>query len=203
MRSYTEAGAPGRCQRCWVRDGFCICAKVPPLSPRTRLLCVRHLRESYKSTGTVRIAQLALPKMALLDFSDDAQVTQTALEAVDLSKAWLLFPPEPGVPARTPGPGELETLVVLDGTWRQTRKMLKKLPALEQLPRLDLPPKLAPPIRLRESPSEDSRSTLEAIGDALRVLEGDVVGDALDGLHATYVEAVLRARGVWELKGGV
>ena len=91
-------------------------------------------------------------------------------------------------------------LVVLDGTWRQTRRMLKKLPELGALPRLALPEKAAAPLRLRESTSPDHRSTLEAIAEALAQLEGEAVGAPLHRLHALMVERVFKARGVWELK---
>lgn len=198
MRSYTESGAPGRCPRCWVKLEHCICAAMPTVAPRTALIGVRHLRESYKSTGTLRIAALAVPSLSLLEFSDDPEPTEKALVKHDLSGAWLLFPGDETAPARVPAPGEVKTLVLLDGTWRQTRKMVKKLPSLLALPRLALPEKAAPPVRLRESPSEDSRSTLEALADALELLEG--AGAELTALHARYVEAVFRARGVWDLK---
>ena len=89
---------------------------------------------------------------------------------------------------------------MLDGTWRQTRRMFAKLPALHALPRLTLPPKAAPVLRLRVSTFSEGRSTLEAIADALGMIEGEAVALPLHRLHALYVERVFRARGVWELK---
>ncbi len=44
---------------------------------------------------------------------------------------------------------------------------------------------------------------LEAISDALEVLEGVDVSGPLQALHTLYVERVFRARGVWTQKNRV
>ena len=78
--------------------------------------------------------------------------------------------------------------------------MYQRLPALWALPQLSLPPKAERVLRLREAPSQVGRSTLEAIADALEILEGELVSAPLHALHRLYVERVLRARGVWNLR---
>lgn len=200
MRARTEAHLPGRCSRCWVKQEFCVCPDVKVQKVATKVVLVRHEREAQKSTGTARIAALALPSMVVLPFGDSNEGLDDTLRA--LKGAWLLFPSDghlrdagPSVPAGRPS-----ALIVLDGTWRQTRKMLKKLPSLQALPRLALPAKVGPSLRLREGPADSGCSTLEALAAALGLLEGQAVGTALDALHALYVERVFRARGVWGLK---
>lgn len=194
MRSSTASDLPGRCHRCWVLLAHCVCPSLPRVETRTQVLVVRHEREAAKSTGTARIAELALPGLTVVTFGVDPSEADRELAALSLECAALLYPAEP------PGPWLHEPprrLVILDGTWRQTRKMQRKLTALASLPRLTLPPKSVPVLRLREAPSALGRSTLEAIADALRLLEGPAVADPLDALHALYVERVLRARGTW------
>lgn len=197
MRSRTLSHLPGRCPRCWIRDGFCVCAEVQPVETKTRVVIVRHAREADKSTGTARIAGLALPNSALIDFGEESAPVDEALKPL-VAGAWLLFPSdEEGAPAPV---GVPQRLIVLDGTWRQTRRMLRKLPSLAGVPRFGLPAKAAAPLRLRESSDPQNRSTLEAIADALTVLEGAEAGARLQALHTLMVERVFRARGVWGLK---
>ena len=78
--------------------------------------------------------------------------------------------------------------------------MFGKLPSLAALPRLSLPPKDVAVLRLRGSDAPENRSTLEAIADALALLEGPEVGAPLHAAQALMVERVYRARGVWDLK---
>ncbi len=199
MRSFTAAGAPGRCPRCLILHAHCICAEVPRVETRTELVVVRHEKEGWKSTGTARIAALALPGLKLLDYGEDSEPARSLLPP-HTDGAHLLFP---GDAAQPPWPA-VTRLVVLDGTWRQTRKMYGKLPALHAAPRLALPPKPLGErvLRLRASTFEEGRSTLEAIAEAIALLEGEAVAAPLFDLHARYVEKVFRARGVWEQKSG-
>lgn len=198
MRSSTSSDLPGRCPRCWIKLEQCICALVPRVEPRSEVLVVRHEREAQKSTGTARVAALAIPRLRFVDFNDDPTEADRALSPLVAGEGvHLVFPAVP----QSPWPqGPVRRLIFLDGTWRQTRKMMKKLPALEGLPRLWLPPKPEPVLRLRETSFEGGRSTLEAVADALRVLEGPAVAGPLDALHAQYVERVFKARGVWAQK---
>ncbi len=197
MRSRTLSDLPGRCPRCWIRTAHCICADVPRLTPRTEVVVVRHEREGWKSTGTARVAMLALANARLVDYSEDGAACDAELQALARGAA-LLFP-EVGVEPK-PLADAPARLIVLDGTWRQTRRMLRRLPSLSGVPRLVLPEKPAAVLRLRETADPLGRSTLEAIADALEAVEGEAAARPLHALHALFVERVLRARGVWSAK---
>jgi DTW domain-containing protein YfiP len=195
VRSFTTAGAPGRCPRCFILEAQCICAHLPTVKTKTEVVVVRHEREGWKSTGTARIATLAMPELRLLAFGEDAEPALSALPA-EVSGAHLLFPG----PDAKPLSSEVKKLIVLDGTWRQTRRMFAKLPALHDVPQCVLPPQQARVLRLRESKFEEGRSTLEAIAEAIALLEGDEAAAPLHALHADYVQRVFKARGVWDQK---
>jgi DTW domain-containing protein YfiP len=160
----------------------------------TEVVVVRHEREGWKSTGTARIAALALPNLRLVEYGEDAQPALAELPAL-VEGAHLLYPAD----SSTPFVG-VRRLIVLDGTWRQTRKMYGKLPPLNGVPRLALPGPASKVLRLRESTFEEGRSTLESIAEALGLIEGPAVAEPLHALHAAYVEQVFKARGVWEQK---
>ncbi len=64
-------------------------------------------------------------------------------------------------------------LVVLDGTWRKSRKMLHLNPLLQTLPRLALSDLSPSNYRIRKAHLPDQLSTLEATCAALAQLEGD------------------------------
>lgn len=64
-------------------------------------------------------------------------------------------------------------LVVLDGTWRKSRKMLYANPQLALLPRYSLSSMPASHYRVRKAHRPDQLSTLEAVCYALGQLEGD------------------------------
>ncbi len=197
MRSFTPPGAPGRCLRCLLLADYCVCGLIGEPQPSSpAIVIVRHHWEAFKSTGTARLAGLALSNLRILDFvPENPAPTRAAIAA--LEGACLLYPG--GTPAESVAP-PLRTLLLLDGTWRQTAKMLRRLPETARLPRVSLP---APPSgqgggerdRLRESPRAGARSTLEAIADALSTLDSAELGARLLDLHARFVARTRRARG--------
>lgn len=172
-----------RCARCRLASAACVCALVPRVETRTRVLVVRHFLERWKPSNTARLAQLALPACELRDYAADGE--ELDWSAVDEPGTWLLYP------GGGAAGGEVRRLVVLDGTWPQTRRMTQRIPALRRLPRLSLP---APPDaveRMRRPPRPGQLATLEAIARALELLEGPEVARPLDALFA---EVVRRSR---------
>jgi len=172
-----------------VLSRFCACALLQPLAIHTPFLVLRHARESSKSTSSVRWAQLVVPTCELVDYRSRAEApTLIAPRPGD----WLLYP---GETASSPPPGGVvQRVVVLDGTWRQTRRMLRALPEVARLPRLAIPPR-PEGIRLRAAPRSEALSTFEAMAGAVRMLESAALGAALLRVHDALVDRVLRARG--------
>jgi DTW domain-containing protein YfiP len=97
------------------------------------------------------------------------------------TRSLLLYPARPGDPTAAAAltlPLPLADpagwrLVLLDGTWRQTRQLLRLNPLLQSLPRWALP--APPPSRyaIRRAQRPEQRSTLEAACLALATLQGD------------------------------
>ncbi len=189
-RSRTPPDLAGRCTRCWVVRQHCICAELERSDNRTEIVFVRHHWETHKSTGTARIAALVLERSRIVELGYDSEVCDAELSA--LEGAWLLYPGGEGS-----APGERpERLMVIDGTWAQSRRMLRRLPALQGLRRYSLPVQTSPspgPV-LRRSPRADAYSTISAVAAALALLEGPSVGAPLDHAARLHAERVLQAR---------
>jgi DTW domain-containing protein YfiP len=166
---------------------------------QVEVVVVRHEREAWKSTGTARIALHALKNSQLVEYRDDGMVCNEILSEL-LTGTALLFPDADEGKTFAEAPSTVSRLLVLDGTWRQTRRMLKRLPVLSSVPRIMLGEKALAPLRLRDSDDPCGRSTLEAIADALDQLQEPTASAQLHALHTLYVERVFRARGVWNQK---
>ena len=93
------------------------------------------------------------------------------------SDAGLLFPGTGSLelgellPADRPG-----QLVVLDGTWHQAKTLLRDLPVLQSLPRYKIARSQPGQFRIRYEPTAFSLSTVEAVVEALQVLEPETDG---------------------------
>jgi DTW domain-containing protein YfiP len=165
--------------------------------------------EVANAKGSARLLHLCLPGSVLQvgEQFDDAAL-RTWLQQ-DRRQAVLLYPDTPGdrslgiapPPAFDPGwAAQSLRLVVLDATWRKSRKMLYLNPALQALPRLPL--RDTPPSHylIRKAQAPDQLSTLEATAYALALLEHaehafDPLIAAFDGFVAQQQAQAQAARG--------
>jgi DTW domain-containing protein YfiP len=166
-----------RCNRCLLQH--CLCAEIPVVATRTRVVIVRHHHEQHRASNTGRLAHYALANSELLDIGGGPEPQLPALDG-----AWLLYPEGPVTERIEEPPG---AIVVLDATWSQARRMYRKLEAVRGLPILRLPVAAMPSARLRESPGAGRVSTIEAIARALRMLEGDAAALPLEQLFSLAV----------------
>lgn len=178
----TPASRRATCAACLRAQSACICGFVTPLASRVELLVLQHPLEVHHAKNSARLLHLSLPSSRLL--------VGEAFAAAELDEALhaggrrplLLYPHTPGEaalglpPPPPPDPSPLARpealrLVLLDATWRKSRKMLYLNPALQGLPRLaleELPPSA---YRIRKAHAPDQLSSLEAAVHALSRLE--------------------------------
>jgi DTW domain-containing protein YfiP len=185
---FSSSPAPKRatCAGCQRPLPVCVCAHVTPLKTKTRVVILQHPRERHVPINTARLARLSLPDAVLrraVDFEGDPFVQDLLSGRDGGPQPYLLFPGPDAVDlARERPPGPI-TLVVVDGTWWQARKLLRRNPKLAALPQLRLAPAAPSRYRIRREPADHCVSTIEAIALTLRALEGD---DDREGAEARF-----------------
>ena len=152
-----------RCIRCQQPVPTCLCRWITPTVNRVPLLLLQHPLELRQAKGSARLLRLSLADCRC---EIGEQFDVTALATWLGSGAALLYPGGTAMPPIPP-----QRLVLLDGTWRKTRKLLHLNPLLQALPRVALqePPPSRYSIRKAQAPQQ--RSTLEAACLALGQIE--------------------------------
>lgn len=168
-----------------------------PVSSKVSLLILQHPREQHEPKGTARLLHLAVAGSRLLvgDRWPVSPISPYPSEAGRL--AGLAAPQDPATPASAPwrdlllypstlgdaalpAPPPLDTawlaqpallrLVLIDGTWRKSRRMLYDSPWLQGLPRLALANPPPSRYRIRRARGDQQRSSFEAALLALAAL---------------------------------
>jgi DTW domain-containing protein YfiP len=147
-----------------------------PTANRLPVLVLQHPQEAAHAKNSVRLLRLSLAQCRVeVGEVFDAQVLAGWLGDATDGGSLLLFPDPPAArPATTTAPGAMPRparLVLLDGTWRQARALLRANPLLQQLPRWSLPDLAPPRYAIRRAHRPGQRSTLEAACAALGLLE--------------------------------
>ena len=168
------------CPRCQRPQSACICRFITPTPHATEVLILQHPLEERHAKNSARLLHLCLPRsrMVVGEVFDDA-----ALRALMPESRYtvLLYPPmqypdhaSPATldPQQIADPANVR-MVVLDATWRKSRKMLHLSPALQRLPRLALDAMPQGRYTIRKAHQPGQLSTLEATCAALVQLEGD------------------------------
>ncbi len=164
------------CYTCFKAADFCICDGIVPVDNRTRIVIVQHKCERSHPIGTARIVSLGLRNTELRVVWPDKD-SRFTFELDQLEHSALLFP-GPGATdlADVPVDQKPRELVVLDGTWSDVNKLFKNNPWLKELPRYSLSPTVPSRYRIRKEPNAESVSTIEAIVQALQLLEPETPG---------------------------
>ena len=155
----------------------CICHLITKVDTGIEVLILQHSLEVTETKGTARLLHLCLPNSQLLmgEVFDEAQL-------VSSKQSILLYPVTPedyslGI-ARPPvldfnsikDLGNIR-LIIIDGTWRKSRKILCKNPYFQSLPRLVLNDLPAGKYTIRKARKPHQLSTMEATCTALSQIE--------------------------------
>jgi DTW domain-containing protein YfiP len=153
---------------------LCWCAHVTPIETRTRVVILQHPREAGVAVGTARMAHLSLPRSELhVGVHWEGTRALERIFADPERPPAVLYPGEGAIDVMTDPPAHPITLVVIDGTWAQARKIANQNPALRALPRYAFSPPRPSAYRIRSEPDERYVSTIEAMSYVLGALEGE------------------------------
>lgn len=177
------------CYVCFKPQVACICASIEPVANRTGIVILQHPRERFHPIGTTRIARLALQRVRVEPCAP--WVEGDALRCGVPDGAAVLYPdPTASDLAALSGSERPHHLVLLDATWFNAKKMHEAHAWLRVLPHVRLTPAGPSRYRIRREPKPHYIGTLEAIVDALRILEPQTCG--LDGLLRTFDAMIAR-----------
>lgn len=166
------------------------------LPTKTRVCLVVHAKELKRTTNTGRLILKALSNSEMhvrgigeLDLSPSLSAQYTSL---------LLYPSDD---ARELNPDFLSTLekpvqlIVPDGNWRQASKVQTRHKELSHLQRVKLPASPTGKLHIRKETHPQGMATLEAIAQALGILEGPKTGEYLNSIYQAKLNQTLAGRG--------
>lgn len=160
------------CQQCHYPKPSCICHAVVGVNNRCKIWVLQHPHEVKQAKNTVRLLQLALNKIEVVvgQYPDDF----TQIAALPLANTALLYPSEQARfldEASCGANAQLQNLVVLDGTWKKTHRLLQQNPWLTQFQCVSFSRLPTNQYTIRKANKANSLSTLEAVAHSLHLIE--------------------------------
>ena len=175
------------CPRCGKPPALCVCDAIAPVDNRVELLILQHPQEQDRELGTARLTALTLKHATLKIGLSWPSLAKALGRPVD-PRHWAVLYLGSVSPANLPRDrelvavdgkgapladqrhalGEIEGVVLLDGSWSQAKTLWWRNPWVLKCRRLVLNPKQRSRYgTLRREPRRESLSTLEAAALAL------------------------------------
>lgn len=177
------------CPTCQRPEKVCLCDSIQPIKNRVEVAILQHPTEVSQIKGTAKIVQLSLLNCQFW-VGEDFTEEQSLQDWLNTGEVFILYPETEALKELSGGkqiktyqakeigvtfPLEKVKLLVLDGTWRKTHKMMMQNVFLHELKRLQLQPESPSNYQIRKQKSQGSLSTVEAVYQALSQLEQDPV----------------------------
>lgn len=190
-----------RCPGCNLPELNCLCPYTVTAESEARIWLLTHSMEHPKPTNTGRLIRDVLPDTRVFTWYRTAPDERLLALLADRRYApFVVFPDDqPDYAESVVGmdavavkkaQGRMPAFIILDGTWRQCRRIFRKSPYLDALPVLPLATDRLTRYRLRKPASASHLCTAEVAAELLRqsgdVTAGEVLDDYFDAFNDSY-----------------
>ncbi len=170
-RHVTDPEPTHRCYRCLRPQNLCYCNRMPSVPTATRVVILQHPHERTHPFGTARLARMCMPSASV--HVPSPGYTGTLAKEVEVPEdAAVLFPhADADDLAEVPQAEWPSTLIAIDGTWSHAKRLYRENTWLHTRRHVRLQPTAPSNYRIRKEPKPEYISTIEAIVEALRIIE--------------------------------
>ena len=174
-----------RCESCLLPLNSCVCDARPEPVARSAFLLLMYEGEYYKPSNTGRlVADITRENFAFLWNRTQPDEALLALLAEPRYQPIIVFPhqyarPERCVSGIVDVAGRIPLFVMLDGTWREAKKMFSKSPYLDKFPVLGIEPEKLSAYALREAAHSYHLCTAEVAAEVLRLANDEEAASEL------------------------
>ncbi|MBZ9567638.1 tRNA-uridine aminocarboxypropyltransferase [Modicisalibacter tunisiensis] len=194
-----------RCEECRLPVLNCLCPYCVTAESTTRVWLLTHPLEHYKPTNTGRLIGDVLADTEVFTWRR-TEPDERLLALLDDPRfaPFVVFPDDqPDYADRVVGPeavhearddGRIPVLILLDGTWRQARRIFRKSPYLDTLPVLPLHTSRHTRYHLRKPASAAHLCTAEVAAELLRQVGDATAADVLDDYFDVFNDSYASSR---------
>ncbi|MCV6588141.1 MAG: DTW domain-containing protein [Marinobacterium sp.] len=184
-----------RCENCLLTPRTCICDFRHQVSAQARFCLLTHRKEFYKPTNTGRLIEHTIAGTEVLEWSRLEPCERLLRLLADPSlAACIVFPPAPDYAHRMisqpvmEGDPRTPLFIILDGTWRQARRIFRHSDYLSSLPVISLQQASNSRYHLRKKIEDNQLCTAEVAIAMLKQIGDTTSAQALDAYFDVFNE---------------
>jgi len=172
------------CEVCYKSKPACVCAWISPQENSLPIIILQHPDEQAKPLGSARIAELSLDRVTrVVGTRFSPRQYQDILKSNGVNRPVLLYPqhhinsvPHTDLDFEKENLNEsdlllgFDSVILLDGTWRNTRELLLSNNWLTELPTMALKNAGQSQYLIRKAQKQGALATIEAVSKLLSVV---------------------------------
>lgn len=181
------------CSHCSKPLVACICGYLTRQENKKAVIVLQHPNEQNKAIGTANIIPLSLVNAQVISSVDIPQShVETVLRAMSCSRPLLVYPKplsetaqhyvhdfEKDYSTSMHLKNLYDSIILLDGTWRNTRELLHRNEWIKTLPTLQIENAGVSDYRIRQAHTTGALATIEAASKVLALLDDTFQEDKL------------------------
>lgn len=192
-----------RCQYCQVAEAFCLCSHQPDISSDIAVMLLVSDNEVFKPSNTGRLIVDTIKESYVYQWSrTEPDAEMLALLANPAYQPIIIFPDEyvddekrlVGEDVGNILQGKTPLIILLDGSWREARRIFRKSPYLDHLPVLSVNPETISQYMMRQSDKEQHLSTAEVATLVLEQLGEDLAAKTLKQWFEVFRESYMLSK---------
>ena len=192
-----------RCEQCRLPITACICEYRSEVESQVEFVVLMHRYETYKPTNTGRLIADSIAKTHVIEWQGRKEPGDelTALLNDPAYQPMIVFPPAEDYLERMTSPVQVQQnagkplLILLDGTWRQARRIFRHSDYLQHLPVISLDEVRESSYGLRKAIHEGQLCTAEVAIALLEQLGDEPAANHLNAYFKRFNQHYVASRG--------
>ena len=182
------------CNKCGLPEISCICDKANKIKTSAKLWILSTEREFYRPSNTARLLKLINPDSTEIFLWERTKKPEQLIKNLSNEnyETYLLFPVEGEEECEKveyKNTGKVPAFILIDGTWKEARKILRKSEYLNKLPRISLEPNFKSQYDLRRGATEGNLCTIEAAAEVLKINNETENSEAIDEFYKLFLRS--------------
>jgi len=183
------------CNECGLPIINCICNKTAKVSTEAKFWILSSERELYRPSNTARLLKIINPESTQIFLWERTKSPEQLIKNInsDEYEVFVLFPAENEEleqrKVQFDASGKIPAFIILDGTWKEARKIFRKSDFLNRLPIISIEANRASNYDLRRGAAQGNLCTIEAAIEILKMNGEMDPARVVDGYYNLFLKS--------------
>lgn len=183
------------CNQCGLPIINCICSCTAKIRTNSKIWILSTEKEFHRPSNTARLLKLINPFSTELFLWERTKVPEKLITNLnnDMYEPFLLFPVENNETkchkVEYKDAGKIPAFILIDGTWKEARKIFRKSSYLEKIPIISLEPNFKSIYDLRKGAKEGNLCTIEAAIEVLKISGEDQYSSVISDFYKLFLKS--------------